>query len=329
MSPEQARGDRNLDARVDLYACGIILYEALTGRRPFTAANYNALLLQILSAKPKPARDLRPALPSGFDAVLDKAIQRNREDRYRTAAEFQRDLQTLRDRHNASMPAELGEAIRAMNSAKAPAPPLPREPKGAARRAVAPPAPRAQRVKEPTPSSVEIPITFSNDTPLSGENIPVDATELESSRPPPPVTPSDAAEFEEYPTQVQVSPFGETRGEDAHTTQKRGPEFAQQLAQARVGVNDTDVTLKPVSVSDTDATGKPAALRAQRRASQEPRDDQDTIIRANAAFPLPKRKLQRRTPSPDDTIKVDSEAGGMEGDPTQLMPPRAPKVPRR
>ena len=46
MSPEQARGDRNLDARVDLYACGVILYEALTGRRPFTAANYNALLLR-------------------------------------------------------------------------------------------------------------------------------------------------------------------------------------------------------------------------------------------------------------------------------------------
>jgi len=47
MSPEQARGDRDLDARVDLYACGVIMYEALTARRPFLAANYNALLLQI------------------------------------------------------------------------------------------------------------------------------------------------------------------------------------------------------------------------------------------------------------------------------------------
>ena len=46
MSPEQARGDRDLDARVDLYACGVVFYEALTGRRPFTASNYNALLLQ-------------------------------------------------------------------------------------------------------------------------------------------------------------------------------------------------------------------------------------------------------------------------------------------
>jgi serine/threonine-protein kinase len=100
MSPEQARGDRNLDARVDLYACGVIMYEALTSRRPFTAANYNALLLQILTTKPRPARELRPALPSGFDAVLDKSMARAREDRYQSAPEFQRDLQALRDPHN-------------------------------------------------------------------------------------------------------------------------------------------------------------------------------------------------------------------------------------
>ena len=60
MSPEQARGDRNLDARVDLYACGVILYEALTGRRPFLAPNYNALLLQILTATPRPAASCAP-----------------------------------------------------------------------------------------------------------------------------------------------------------------------------------------------------------------------------------------------------------------------------
>ena len=63
LAPEQARGDRNLDARVDLYACGVILYEALTGRRPFTAANYNALLIQILTRSPRPIRELRQDVP--------------------------------------------------------------------------------------------------------------------------------------------------------------------------------------------------------------------------------------------------------------------------
>jgi serine/threonine protein kinase len=96
MSPEQARGDRNLDARVDLWACGVILYEALTGRRPFVAANYNALLLQILTTSPRPARDLRPALPVAFDQVMTRSLARAREDRYQTAEEFQEALKPLR-----------------------------------------------------------------------------------------------------------------------------------------------------------------------------------------------------------------------------------------
>ncbi len=103
MAPEQARGERDLDARVDLYACGVILYEMLTGKRPFTALNYNALLIQVLSSTPRPASELRPALPAAFSAVIEKAMARRREDRYAAAAEFQRDLQALRDRYNAPM----------------------------------------------------------------------------------------------------------------------------------------------------------------------------------------------------------------------------------
>lgn len=103
MAPEQARGERDLDARVDLYACGVILYEALTGKRPFTALNYNALLVQVLSSTPRPASELRPALPPAFGVVIEKAMARRREDRYAAAAEFQRDLQTLRDRYSSPM----------------------------------------------------------------------------------------------------------------------------------------------------------------------------------------------------------------------------------
>ena len=90
LAPEQARGDRNLDARVDLYAAGVVLYEALTGRRPYTASNYNALLINILTKSPRPARELRPELPAAFDNVLRKAMAREPYDRYQTAVEFQR-----------------------------------------------------------------------------------------------------------------------------------------------------------------------------------------------------------------------------------------------
>jgi serine/threonine protein kinase len=99
MSPEQARGDRDLDARVDLYACGVILYQALTGQRPFVAENNRAVLREVLTATPRPVRELRPALPRKFDAILERAMARSREDRYRSAAEFRADLQSLRDAH--------------------------------------------------------------------------------------------------------------------------------------------------------------------------------------------------------------------------------------
>lgn len=97
MSPEQARGDRNLDSRVDLYATGVMMYECLTGRRPYHAANYNALLMQILTTDPRPPHEIRPAVPDSFEAVVARAMVRDREKRYQTASEFQRDVQALRD----------------------------------------------------------------------------------------------------------------------------------------------------------------------------------------------------------------------------------------
>ena len=105
LAPEQARGDRHLDERVDLYACGVLTYEALTGRRPFTAQNYNALLINILTGTPRPIRDLRPGLPRGFERVLDKAMARDPGDRYQSAVEFQIDLRRLSTRvSGTSMP---------------------------------------------------------------------------------------------------------------------------------------------------------------------------------------------------------------------------------
>jgi serine/threonine-protein kinase len=97
MAPEQARGERDLDARVDVYACGVLLYETLSGRRPFTAPNPEALLVRILAAHPRPLRALRPGLPNGIDAVVGKAIARDRGDRYAKAADFEGALRALRN----------------------------------------------------------------------------------------------------------------------------------------------------------------------------------------------------------------------------------------
>jgi serine/threonine protein kinase len=88
MSPEQARGDRDLDARLDLYGCGVLLYEALTGKRPFEAKSYNVLLWQILTKAARPARELRPEIPPAIARVIETAMSRNRDDRFPSATSF-------------------------------------------------------------------------------------------------------------------------------------------------------------------------------------------------------------------------------------------------
>jgi serine/threonine-protein kinase len=147
MAPEQARGEPDVDARVDLYACGVIMYESLTGKRPFTAANYNALLLQILSGTPRSASALRPALPASYGAVIEKAMARRREDRYATAAEFQRDLKRLRDRHKTPPTGSVAPAFDARAS---------RDDASV----------RRMRAVEVSSSSAEIPVTVASETGL-------------------------------------------------------------------------------------------------------------------------------------------------------------------
>jgi serine/threonine protein kinase len=88
MAPEQARGDSGLDQRVDLWAVGVIMYEALTGRRPFVATNYNALLVKILTSRPRPVQKIAPHIPDKVAALVDKALSKLREDRFQSAREF-------------------------------------------------------------------------------------------------------------------------------------------------------------------------------------------------------------------------------------------------
>jgi serine/threonine-protein kinase len=375
MSPEQARGDRNLDARVDLYACGVIMYEALTGRRPFTAANYNALLLQILTTKPRPARELRPALPHGFDAVLDKSMARAREDRYQNAAEFQRDLQGLRDRHQVAAPAipaavaDLARQAFARMKPALPEPPRPiatpppihaatpppipsampqrhdtdRPPPAMPKPAPVIPRPRHARppppelvearptstdvdpklpppeYEDPSPSSssVEIPITFATETPLSGENMPVEPTQLNVRDLHRPATMED---FEDVPTEVRASPI---ERDDDHTTQKRGSEMGAMLANVVVDADGGATEIFVAKTSRRPPTTKPG--------SAPPEDATETLVKPNT---FRRRVRSRASSSPDDTIKMgedlferlhEARSRVDEGSSPDVSKPRAPK----
>jgi serine/threonine-protein kinase len=84
MSPEQLRDSRSVDVRTDVYAFGVILYEALTGVLPFSADSYNGLVLAIASSTPKSPRALRPDLPFELEQLVLRALAKQREDRYPT-----------------------------------------------------------------------------------------------------------------------------------------------------------------------------------------------------------------------------------------------------
>jgi len=97
MSPEQARGEEDLDHRCDIWALGVLLYECLTGEVPFRANNYLGIISQVLTHEPTPPSKLRPELgiSGAVEAVVMRAMEKDRSRRYQTMADVERDLERL------------------------------------------------------------------------------------------------------------------------------------------------------------------------------------------------------------------------------------------
>lgn len=89
MSPEQARGLRDLDHRTDLYSMGVVLYEALTGRLPFNNEHVGDLIIQIVTAQIPTVHDLMPSVPRAISDVVAKAMSRDRDARFHDAGAMQ------------------------------------------------------------------------------------------------------------------------------------------------------------------------------------------------------------------------------------------------
>lgn len=95
MSPEQIMKGTEVDHLTDIYACGVLLFEMVTGRLPFRGESYHEIIMKVTTQEPPDPMSLRPDLPEELGRIILKAMSKEKEERFSTAEEFAEALETV------------------------------------------------------------------------------------------------------------------------------------------------------------------------------------------------------------------------------------------
>jgi len=100
MSPEQLRSAKDVDERTDVYAMGVILYQALSGKTPFAANSFADLVVKVTTEAPRPLAEVRPEVPAPLAAIVARAMARRPENRFVSAGQFRDALVAFAEGHS-------------------------------------------------------------------------------------------------------------------------------------------------------------------------------------------------------------------------------------
>ncbi len=173
MSPEQVKG-RAVDGRADIFSLGVILYELVTGEKPFGGQNITTVIYKIINENPIPPRELDAAIHPGLNYIINKVLAKNPEERYQTCRQLSEDLRTYKNLGGQASPSAT-VVFHAPPISTAPLEPAPPP----AMAAPAPPAP-AQKV---APVSTATTVDQQIIRPVSVQVIPPVTTQTRGAHP--------------------------------------------------------------------------------------------------------------------------------------------------